>query len=171
MTIRPARESDLAAINSIYNYYVLNSTCTYQEEPTAEGERLAWFRGRGEAHPVLVAESGGEVVGWASLSPFRDRSAYRHSIEASIYIRDDCRRRGIGKALLVKLIDRARELGHRTIIGGTSAEQEASIRLQESLGFQKVGYFREVGFKFDRWLDVAFYQLVLERPCTPPVSS
>jgi L-amino acid N-acyltransferase YncA len=171
MTIRPARESDLAAINSIYNHYVLNSTCTYQEEPSTDEERLAWFRNRGEAHPVLVAELGGEVVGWASLSPFRDRSAYRHSVEASIYIRRDRQRLGIGKALLVDLIERARALGHRTIIGGASAEQEASIRLQESLGFQKVGHFREIGRKFDRWLDVAFYQLMLERPCSPPASS
>lgn len=172
MTIRPALESDLDAINAIYNHYVLTSTCTYQEEPSTGEERLAWFRGRSEAHPVVVAEVDGEVVGWASLSPFRDRSAYRRTVEASIYIRHDRQRLGIGRALLLDLIDRARALGHRALIGGVSAEQEASIRLQESLGFRKVGHFREVGYKFDQWLDVAFYQLMLGPPaCEPPPAS
>ena len=95
------------------------------------------------------------------MSPFRNRDGYRFTVEASVYIRHDCHRRGIGRAILIDLIDRARKLGYHALIGGASAEQTASIALQESLGFQRVGCFKEIGYKFDQWLDVVFMQLML----------
>src|SRR5579863_1206953 len=94
--IRPATEADLVAINDIYNHYVLHSTCTYQEEPETLESRRAWFKHHGEKHPVIVTEADGHVVGWASLSAYHARSAYRHTVENSIYIHHQHHRRGIG---------------------------------------------------------------------------
>jgi phosphinothricin acetyltransferase len=159
--IRLATEGDLAAILAIYNHYVATSTCTFRIEPETADERLAWFRDHSPRHPVTVAEADGEVIGWASLSPWNPRCAYANSVEASVYLRHDCHRRGVGRALLVDLIERARTIGHHTILGGACIEQEASIGLQRSLGFEQVALLREVGFKFGRWLDVAYYQLLL----------
>jgi L-amino acid N-acyltransferase len=159
--VRPATADDLPAIRTIYNHYVLTSTCTFQLEPDTEAERLAWFRDRSPAHPVTVADIGGEVVGWAALSAWNKRAAYARSVEASVYVRADTRGRGIGRALLADLVDRAKTLGHHVVIGGACTEHPASIRLQEALGFEPVACFREVGYKFGRWLDVAYLQRVL----------
>src|SRR3954468_23228010 len=112
LRIRPATAADLAAINDIYNHYVLHSTCTYQEEPEPMDGRRAWFERHGAAYPVTLAKQGGEVVGWGSLSPFHARSAYRRTVENSVYVRHDLHRRGIGRLLLADLIERARDVGH-----------------------------------------------------------
>jgi phosphinothricin acetyltransferase len=159
--VRSATEADLPVIRAIYNQYVLSSTCTFQLEPDTAAERLAWFQGRGDKHPVTVAEVDGEVVGWGSLSRWKDRAAYDRSVEASVYVSADRHRRGIGRVLLLDLLDRARALGHHVVIGGACTEHPASIALQESVGFERVGCFREVGFKFGRWLDVLWLQKVL----------
>jgi L-amino acid N-acyltransferase YncA len=162
-SIRLATESDLEAIRAIYNYYVEHSTCTYQIKPETAEERLAWFRDRNwKMHPATVAEGEGRVVGWAALSPWKSRCAYAHSAEASVYVHHDHHRRGIGKALLLDLIERAKAAGLHTIIGGTSSDQSASLALQAALGFIPVGTFRQTGRKFDRWLDVTYTQLMLE---------
>ncbi len=107
--IRPATESDLASINDIYNHYVLHSTCTYQEEPEPPAGRRQWFKHHGDKHPVIVAEAGGLVVGWGSLSAYHPRSAYRHTVENSVYVHHQHHRRGIGSLLLRELIVRARQ--------------------------------------------------------------
>ena len=160
--LRDATEGDLGAIRAIYNHYVAASTCTFQIEPDTEEDRLAWFSGRAEAHPVIVAEDpAGEVVAWASLSPWNRRAGYRHTVEASFYVRHDHHRRGIGRAMLEELIARASSHGHRAILGGVTADQLASIALQEAMGFERVALFREVGHKFGRWLDVVYLQLLL----------
>ncbi len=162
IAIRLATVADLSAINDIYNYYVFTSTCTYQLELETLEARTIWFEQHSpDTHPVTVATIDNEVVGWGALSQFRPRAAYRHTVEASVYLRHDVHRRGIGKALLLDLIARAKAAGHHTLIGGASADQVASLALQESLGFQQVGYLREVGFKFGRWLDVVYSQLML----------
>lgn len=161
ISIRRCEEADLPAINAIYNHYVATCTCTFQLEPETDEGRLQWFRAHGPLHPIIVAQCETEVVGWGSLSKFKDRAAYDNSVEASVYIRHDFLGHGIGKILLVDLIERARRLGHHTLIGGACTEKVASMRLQESLGFQQVAHFREVGYKFGRWLDVAYYQLML----------
>jgi L-amino acid N-acyltransferase YncA len=160
--IRPATVADLEAIRDIYNYYVTRSTCTFQIEPDTAAQRLAWFRERSPAHPVVVAEAASAVVGWAALSAWNARGGYARTVEASVYIRHDSQRRGVGKALMLDLIERARLAGHHTIIGGACTEQVASLALQATLGFERVACFREVGYKFGRWLDVAYTQLVLE---------
>lgn len=160
--IRLATAADVSTINDIYNYYVQHSTCTYQLEPESLEGRQAWFAAHpSNKYPVTVAEVSGQVIGWGSLSKFRDRAAYDGTVEASVYIHHDHHRRGLGRAILLDLIDRAKRLGFHTLIGGASADQTASIALQESLGFQYVGRFREVGHKFNQWLDVVFMQLML----------
>jgi len=161
-SIRLATAADLPAICEIYNYYILRSTCTYQLQPETLADREAWFANHPpEKHPVTVAELDGQVAGWGSLSKFRDRAAYDPTVEASVYIRHDLHRRGLGKALLTDLIERARQIGFHSLIGGASADQTASVALQESLGFTRVALFKQVGYKFDQWLDVVFMQLML----------
>jgi L-amino acid N-acyltransferase len=161
LAVRPATEADLPAIRDIYNHYVRTSTCTFQLDPDTEAERLAWFRARTDRHPVTVAVADGEVVGWASLSLWKERAAYDRTVEASVYVRAGSERRGIGRRLLADLLDRARDLGHHVVIGGACTEHPGSIALQEALGFRPVGTLREVGFKFGRWLDVAYLQVVV----------
>jgi L-amino acid N-acyltransferase len=159
--IRCATLEDLPAINDIYNHYVVNSTCTYQEETETMHDRHAWFAAHGPAHPVMVSIEAGEVVGWASLSPYHERAAYRHTVENSVYVAHTHHGRGIGRLLLQDLIDRAKSIGHHTIIAAIDGEQPLSISLHSKLGFKEVGLMREVGFKFGRWLDVYYLQLML----------
>ena len=159
VVIRPATAADLGAINDIYNHYVLHSTCTYQTEPEKIETRRAWFDRHGERHPVIVAERAGEVVGWGSLSPFQARAAYANTVENSVYVRHDLRRAGIGGRLLAELITIAKRLGHHTIIAGIDADQAGSVAVHARHGFVKVAHLKEVGHKFDRWLDVVYMQL------------
>ncbi|HKA89396.1 MAG TPA: GNAT family N-acetyltransferase [Haliangiales bacterium] len=161
MDIRPATVADLAAIDDIYHHYVLSSTCTFQVEPGTPQERAAWFAAHGGAHPVTVAVGGGDVVGWGSLSRFHPRAAYRFTVENSVYVRADRHRRGIGRALLVDLIERAARAGHHAILASITADQDASIALHRSLGFEPVARLREIGFKFGRWLDVVYLERIL----------
>lgn len=162
-SIRPAAVADLPAISAIYNHSVLTSTCTFALEPETIEEREAWFAGRNPAHPVLVAEAGSEVVAWASLSPWNKRCGYATTVEWSVYVREDWQRRGLASAMLTELIRLAKEAGHRTIIGGVSADQTPSLELHRRHGFEQVAHLREVGFKFGRWLDVIYLQLMLSR--------
>jgi L-amino acid N-acyltransferase YncA len=161
-TLRLATENDLPAINDIYNYYVLGSTCTYQLVPETLEDRRAWFAEHPpQKYPVTVAEIEGQVCGWGSLSKFRERAAYAPTVEASVYIHHEFHRRGLGRAILIDLIERARAAGFHSLIGGASAEQTASIELQKSLGFAQVAELKQVGYKFGLWLDVIYLQLML----------
>ena len=161
ITIRPAAEADLPAINAIYNHYVAHSTCTYQMTPETAEARAKWFRERGSAHPVIVAVRHDEVAGWASLNAYHRREAYARTVEDSIYVHPAHHRTGIGRALLAGLIERARRLAHHTVLAGISAEQAPSVALHEAFGFVKVAHLHEVGFKHGQWLDVIYLQLRL----------
>lgn len=159
--IRPARLDDLAAINDIYNHYVLHSTCTYQLTPSTLEERRDWFSHHGLGYPATVATaSSGEVVGWASLSPFHPRPGWRFTVEDSVYIHHAQQRRGLGRALLADLLRRADGLGYRNVIGAISGDQSGSLALHAALGFVEVGRLKNAGFKFDQWLDVVYMQRV-----------
>jgi phosphinothricin acetyltransferase len=169
MKIRLAVVADLAAINAIYNHYVACSTCTYQTQPATEEERLAWFAAHGPRYPVLVAErdadgtsgpaaAGRAIIGWASLSPFHPRQAYRFTVENSVYVHPEHLRQGIGRALLAELFERARALDYRTVIAIISADQAASIALHTRAGFREAGRLLKVGHKFGQWLDVMYLQ-------------
>ncbi len=160
-TIHAATAADLAAINDIYNHYVLHSTCTYQEVPETIQGRREWFHHHSERHPVTVAEINSQIVGWGSLSAYHKRSAYRNTVENSVYVDHQHHRHGIGSLLLKDLIDRSRQLGHRAIIAGIDGDQPASVALHAKFHFQKVGHLKQVGFKFGRWLDVIYMELLL----------
>ena len=159
--IRAARPEDLEAINAIYNHYVLHAACTYQEEPSTAAERAAWFQNHGPEHPVTVLERDGEVVGWGSLSKFHPRSAYRRTVENSVYVRHDCHRQGLGGLLLADLVERAQSIGHHSIIALIDSGQHGSLALHEKQGFVRAAHLREVGFKFGRWGDVIYLQRML----------
>jgi L-amino acid N-acyltransferase len=157
--IRPATADDLPAINAIYNHYVLHSTCTYQLEPTSPDERQKWFDAHGPRLPVTVALApDGVILGWASLSTFIGRPAYRFTVENSLYVHPDFLRQGLGRALLSDLLVRSDALGYRNILAVISADQTPSMTLHRQFGFRDAGMLLRVGFKFDRWLDVAFLQ-------------
>lgn len=162
ITLRPATAADWVAINDIYNHYVLHSTCTYQEVPETIEGRQQWFNQHGDRYPVVVAEGNGQVVGWGSLSVYHARSAFRHTVENSIYVHPQQHRRGIGSRLLEELIVRARVLGHHAIVAAIAADQPASMALHTRFHFEPVGRLREVGFKFGRWLDLIHMELLLD---------
>lgn len=163
MVIRAAAFSDLPGILAIYNDAVLTTTATYDYEPRTLEHRTAWFEDHVKNnYPVFVAvNDSGEVVGWSSLNRYHDRKGYQFTTENSIYVAADHRGFGIGKLLMPPLIDGARERGFHAILAGIDAENQASIRLHARFGFEKVACFREVGFKFGRWLNVIYMELLL----------
>ena len=162
MQVRPARPGDAAAISAIYNHYITHSTATFREELETVAERSAWLADHQGGHAVLVAEeTDGSLAGWAALSPFHARSAYRFTAENSIYLRDDRRGRGLGGHLLAALLDHARAHGFHPVLASITAEQEASLRLHHRLGFVETARLRQVGRKFERWLDVVYLQYFL----------
>ncbi|GAB0116102.1 N-acetyltransferase family protein [Acidisoma sp. 7E03] len=163
MTIRPAREDDLPAILLIYNEVIRTSTAVYTEEAATLESRLAWFRDRHVlGYPVLVAEDdAGGIAGFSSFGDFRPWPGYRYTVEHSVYLREDCRGRGLGAALITPLFDEARRLGKHVMVAGIDAANPASLRLHDKLGFTRVGRMNEVGTKFGRWLDLVFMQRIL----------
>lgn len=163
MHVRPATRSDLPAILTIYNDAVLNTAASYDYEPRTLEHREAWFEAH-ERHglPVFVVETGpAGVVGWSSLSHYHDRKGYQFTVENSIYVAPAHRGCGLGKLLLAPLIESAGTLGLHAIIAAIDAENVPSLRLHERFGFVRVGHFKEVGFKFGRWLDVIYMQRLL----------
>ena len=160
ITIRDAAEADLPGIMDIYNDAVANTTAIWNEAVVDLENRRAWFTARRErGFPVLVAVRGRQVLGYASYGDWRAFDGYRHTVEHSVYVQKDARGTGTGKRLLKALIDRASFNGIHVMIAGIEAENTASIRLHEKLGFRVVGRFSEVGIKFGRWLDLTCMEL------------
>ncbi|MEJ2594477.1 MAG: GNAT family N-acetyltransferase [bacterium] len=163
--IRTAEKRDIDQICDIYNYYVQHSIATFDEKEMSGPEMEEYLSGIMNNYPWLVYESVGEVLGYAYVSPWKSRSAYKYSLESTIYIHPDYIRKGIGTRLYSVLISRAKELGFHALIGGISLPNPASVALHEKMGFQKIGQFCEVGFKFDKWVDVGYWELLLkEKP-------
>jgi len=163
MHLRPALPADAAAIAAIYNHYILTTTISFEEAPVAAGEieqRMAGVHGAGL--PYLVAEKDGAVTGYAYATPWRARSAYRGSVETSVYLASDAHGCGTGTALYRLLLAQLTERGFHLAIGGIAQPNAASVALHEKLGFEKAAHFKEVGNKFGRWVDVAYWQLALE---------
>ena len=161
--IRPATAADLPGILEIYNDAVLNTTATYDYEPRTLAQRAAWFEERTrEGYPVFVAvDDAGRVLGWSALNPFHARIGYRFTAENSVYVAADMRGKGLGKLLLPPLIAGAQAKGLHAIIAAIDADNAASIRLHAAFGFEKVGHFKQTGFKFDRWLDVVYLERLI----------
>ena len=163
ITIRIATEQDLPAILDIYNEVILNTTAVYDYLPHTLEMRKEWYAAKQkDNYPVFVAEEGSRLVGFSSFGPFRAWAAYKYTVENSIYIASSERGKGIGRLLLAPLIDAARERGLHAIVAGIDASNEASIKLHKAFGFEQVGHFKEVGYKFDKWLDLTFLELILE---------
>jgi L-amino acid N-acyltransferase YncA len=162
LTIRPAAEADATSIAAIYNFYVRTSTATFDTQERSVTEQVAWLGEHTDPHPVLVAENDDVIVAWGSLSPWGTRCAYRHTVEISTYVAPDAAGQGIGPALTEVLIGRAAELGHHAIVSQIVHENEPSLSMAHRLGFEHIGTLREVGWKFDRWLDVVLMELVLD---------
>ena len=159
--VRTATENDIQPMLDIYNEVIKNSTAVFQYDPHTLEMRKEWFaKKREENHPVFIAEEN-EVVGFSTFGQFRNWQAYKYSVENSVYVKADQRGKGIGKLLLKPLIDAAKELELHTIIAGIVADNEASIALHKQFGFVEVAHFKEVGYKFNRWLDLKFLQLML----------
>ena len=162
LLIRDAKPTDLDAILAIYNDAVVNTTAVYDYEPRSPQAQAQWFETKQRSrYPVLVAAEQGSVFGFASYGPFRPWPAYLHTMENSIYVAPDQRGRGIGSALLGPLVEAARANGSHALVAGIDATNEASLRLHARHGFTKVAHFREVGRKFDRWLDLVFLERIL----------
>jgi L-amino acid N-acyltransferase YncA len=168
INIRTARESDLPAILTIYNHIILHTTAIYQYEPQTLEMRKAWYDGRmKDGLPVFVAESDGQVAGFSSYGPFRAWPAYKYTVENSVYVSADQRGKGIGKLLILPLITAAGNSNLHSIIAGIDASNDASLRLHRSFGFEEVAHFKQVGYKFGRWLDLKFLELLLDTPENP----
>jgi len=163
---RLAQPGDAEAIRRIYNVEVLASTATFDLVERSAEDQAAWSAARSGAFSVLVAEDNGVVVGFASLSPYRERAAYRTTVENSVYVDGEHRGRGIADALLGELLSVARSSGFHSVIARIGGGNEASIALHAKHGFEMVGTEREIGRKFGRWQDVAVMQAILDSPRT-----
>jgi len=160
MNIRTAKESDMEALLSIYNYEVLNGTATFDLEPKSMEERMEWFYAHNVGnHPLIVAEEEGRAIGYASLSMYRDKEAYAATVELSIYVDPEFRRRGAAKKLMEAILLEARRRDDiHTVISVITGGNEASIKLHKEFGFTHCGTMREVGKKFGKLLDIDNFQ-------------
>jgi len=161
--IRKAHRKDIEAMAEIYNEAVLHTTATFDTAPRSVAAQASWFEEHGDRYPVLVAEEGGAVVGWASLSRWSERCAYTETVESSLYVREGFQGRGIGKALLPAVLDKGSEAGFHTVLAQITEDNEKSIHLHEALGFAVVGVMQEVGRKFGKLLNVALMQKIYKR--------
>lgn len=160
--IRPATISDLQTITDIYNEAILNTTATFDTETKTAEQQKGWFNNHDEKHPIVVAEENGTVIGWASLSKWSDRCAYDSTAEVSVYVHHEHRNKGIGKQLMQTLIAEAKQAGLHTLIARITQNNDNSIHIHQSFGFDHAGVLREVGKKFGKYLDVHMMQKVLQ---------
>ncbi len=160
--IRAAQPEDAPALARIYNPYVLDTSITFEESPVSAEEMAHRVATVTASHPWLVWDEAGQVRGYAYSSTWRARPAYRHSTETAIYLAPDSRGRGLGTELYQALLTDLRQRGFHLALGGLALPNEASVRLHERLGFQKAAHIHEAGFKFGRWIDVGFWELLLK---------
>lgn len=161
MNIRSCTSSDAQQLAEIYNYYIKNTTATFEETLiTAESMSARITRIR-EDYPFLIYEDKNEIVGYAYATRWKERSAYRYSVESTVYVKQNFERKGVGGELYLRLFDDLRERGFHCALAGITLPNDTSVAFHESLGFKKVGQLKEVGFKFNHWIDVGYWQLIL----------
>ncbi len=161
MKIRECQENDISGICQIYNYYIENTVITFEEVSVRVSEMSERVKSYTKSWPWLVCEVDGAIVGYAYAGKWKERAAYKNSVEISVYIHNTLCGKGYGKALYIALLDSLCKLGCHAVIGGIALPNEASVRLHEYFGMKKVAHFTEVGFKFGRWIDVAYWEKVL----------
>jgi phosphinothricin acetyltransferase len=161
--IRAVKLEDAREIVEIYNYYILNSCVTFEELALSAEE----MRGRIEvAHlkfPWLVFEKDNKIIGYAYASAWKPRSAYKHTVESTVYLKKEAINNGVGSLLYAALISQLTDLGFHALIGGISLPNEASVALHEKFGFEKIAQFKEVGYKFQKWIDVGYWELLINK--------
>lgn len=162
MIVRPYIEDDIESICDIYNYYVNNTVITFEEVSVSLEDMKRRISSTAENYPWLVCEAQGEIVGYAYACRWKERAAYKQTAEATVYIREGFSGRGFGKALYTALLNELRNRSCHVVLGCIALPNDASVRLHESLGFEKVAHFNEVGFKFNQWLDVGYWQVQLD---------
>jgi L-amino acid N-acyltransferase YncA len=159
--IRPATARDAPSIAAIYNYYIEQTIITFEEAPVANDEMAQRIESVGAHYPWLVSASDDRVDGYAYAAAWQSRSAYRYSVETTIYCDSGRLGVGVGRKLYSALLDAVRQREFHTAIAGIALPNDASIALHEKLGYRKIAEFREVGFKFGRWIDVGYWELLL----------
>lgn len=160
--IRTATPKDAAAIINIYNHYIATTTISFEENPVSEQEMAQRIKDVTAQMPWYVEEQDGAVIGYAYATPWRVRSAYRFSVESTVYVAATHAGKGIGKRLYQALLADLHQRGIHVVIGGIAQPNPASVALHESMGFEKVAHFKDVGRKFERWVDVGYWELVLD---------
>ncbi len=158
--IRTATIQDAKEICEIYNYYILNSIVTFEEEIVAVSEMNNRIEQITAKLPWIVYEESGELLGYAYASEWKSRCAYKHSVESTVYLKPGAMGKGIGSKLYDELINRLKKIKVHAVIGGIALPNESSIALHEKFGFKKIGQFKEVGFKFEKWIDVGYWELI-----------
>ena len=165
MQIREAVQLDFEQITEIYNQVLTHTTAIYNDRPATLEERITWWRGRlAQDYPVLVAVDAGKIAGFATFGDFRAWPGYRYTVEGTVHIRSDVRGQGVGTELLRAILERAKALGKHVMVAGVDSENAASLRFLERFGFERAGHLREVGYKFDRFLDLVFLQYWISPP-------
>ncbi|ESS59736.1 acetyltransferase domain protein [Enterobacter cloacae S611] len=168
MSIRYAVKEDCAAIAAIYNHAVINTAAIWNDQTVDADNRIAWFEARALlGYPVIVSEENGVVTGYASFGDWRAFDGFRHTVEHSVYVHPDHQGKGLGLALMVRLIEEARRIGKHVMVAGIEAQNQGSIHLHQKLGFTITGQMPQVGTKFGRWLDLTFMQLQLDNRTDP----
>ncbi|AMO49574.1 phosphinothricin acetyltransferase [Kosakonia oryzendophytica] len=168
MSIRYAGREDCAAIAAIYNHAVVNTAAIWNDQTVDVENRIAWFEARALlGYPVLVSEENGVITGYASFGDWRAFDGFRHTVEHSVYVHPDHQGKGLGLALMERLIEDAKRLGKHVMVAGIEAQNHGSIHLHSKLGFVTTGQMPQVGTKFGRWLDLTFMQLQLDNRTDP----
>ncbi len=167
--IRQVAMEDATQICEIYNYYIENTIVSFEESPLTPQEMASRIQEIIPSLPWIIHEVDNQIAGYAYASKWKGRCAYRYSVESTVYLSPDATGKGIGSMLYQALLDQLKEQRFHTVIGGISLPNEASIKLHEKFGFQKVAHFSEVGFKFDKWVDVGYWELKLDTKSPPSI--
>ena len=162
-TVRTVKQEDVDEITAIYNHYILNSIITFEEAPVTIKEMSRRIESINAGLPWIVYENNRQILGYAYASRWKSRSAYIRSVESTVYLKHGQSKKGVGSQLYSELIKRLKMMGIHAFIGGIALPNEASIALHEKFGFKKVAHFKEVGFKFNKWIDVGYWELIISK--------
>jgi len=161
--IRRVKTEDAPYISGIYNYYIQNTTVTFEKTNVSDDEMKERIERISSKFPYIVYEHDGCVAGYAYATEWKTRAAYRNSVEVTVYLEHGFEGKGIGKLLYMQLLQQLKQNGFHAIIGGIALPNEASIALHEKCGFVKIAHFKEVGYKFEKWIDVGYWQLIINQ--------
>lgn len=164
MRIRPVQDADFSAVAELTNHFILNTAIHFGYDAVSADELREMWRKYRETYPFLVAEVDGRFAGYCKAGVWRDRTAYQWTPESGIYVVPGAHRRGVGRALYLRLFEVLARQGFHSVVGGITLPNEPSVRLHEAVGFVKVGHIARAGWKFDRWWDVGFWQKSLAEP-------